>query len=156
MFHNTKPNNMKEIAQKIYKKIVGNVETDLITMSVVFFIALLIITTSCEQTEVPTPNQPNEVLKNITMTCYSKNGLINLKYYGTNQAWIDTVINSQNAVISYQQSEKNFGYSTTMTSYGADSLHLKAECDGKMVQDGRGVSVTTGTFIVRIDLNQMK
>lgn len=128
----------------------------LLLITIALFVAF--ICSSCEQTEVPTPNQPppNEVLKNITMTCYSKNGLINLKYYGTNQAWIDTVINSQNAVINYQQSEKNFGYSTTMTSYGADSLHLKAECDGKMVQDGRGVSVTTGTFIVRIDLNQLK
>ena len=97
---------------------------------------------------------PEDQVKQVTLTCYSEKGVINLKYIGLNFNWIDTTINAVNCQFTYGQTEKHYKYSIQQFAYGADSTHIKAECEGKKVQ--HGVRSTGGTTRTGISLSELK
>ena len=118
-------------------------------------IALLIVLTlgcwSCTKTEeVLTENQ----VKQVILTCYSEKGIINLKYIDLNRNWIDTIINSKNTVIIYNQIEDNYQFDVSLKSNSADSLHLKAECELKKTEKGYRSNV--GQVNISVQLTDLK
>lgn len=97
---------------------------------------------------------PEDQVKQVTLTCYSEKGIINLKYIDLGFNWIDTTINAVNYRFTYGQTEKHYQYSIQQKAFGADSIHIKAECEGKSVQ--HGFRSTGGTTKIGISLTELK
>ena len=110
-----------------------------------------IILFACTKNEEVTPE--NQV-KQVTLTCYSEKGIINLKYIDLGFNWIDTTINAVNCQFTYGQTENHYKYSIQQMAYGADSIRIKAECDNKSVQ--HGFRSTSGTTKIGISLSELK
>lgn len=100
---------------------------------------------------------PEDQIKQVTLTCYSEKGIINLKYIDLGFNWIDTTINAVNYQFTYGQTEKHYQYSIQQKCVGADSLHLKAECEGKKVEHGfRSTGIATSKTNISVQLSQLK
>lgn len=120
-------------------------------MKKLLYIATALLMIGCTKTE---ETLPEDQVKQVTLTCYSEKGIINLKYIDLGFNWIDTTINAVNCQFTYGQTEKHYQYSIQQMAYGADSTHIKAECEGKKVQ--HGVRSTGGTTRTGISLSELK
>jgi hypothetical protein len=99
-------------------------------MKKLLYIATALLMIGCKKTEIPTQN-----LKTINYTCFSEIGVINLSYIDKERNVIDTTIFAKNYNFTSTQLETNFDFATKLKSFQADSIYIKAELDGKKVED---------------------
>jgi len=119
----------------------------MLMFTITMFIALplaLTVFVACSKTE--TTEKPKEV----KYTCYSEIGIINLSYIDQNRNGIDTVILKNNYSFIAFRTEANYGFATKMKSYQADSMYLKAELDGKKIDDSARSLCCTSTVAVQL------
>lgn len=116
----------------------------------ILLVAILLVVTSCKKED--TLKKTNT----INYTVYSKRGSFDFKYIDESKRWYTVHVNSNNYTFSTKQSEDNYGYSTMVTSLSPDSIYLKAESGGKMVDYRFNSTTIGGTLTVSVQLSAMQ
>ncbi len=122
-------------------------------MRKLIIIAVVFAALGCSKEEIEIDQVKTKV---VNYYAYSEKGEFTFKYIDKDSEWHTVEVNQNEYTLTIDQIEENFGYITQLTATSPDYVLIRAECEGKKVEESYRATTTGGTISVGVELTELK